>query len=308
MAFSLHSRGLQQQQQHQQQMQQMQQQQSQQQQAAARPTAHATRRGAPRPPLAPLLPTTPRSAATRARTQVFIPLTVFIVLMKLTMQYVHNMTMASSPSTKEVAEIKEQQAVTRSQRIRAAAGWLPETGFRMRREFFVEKTHGLFNQPPKTRAMHETMATDPNMMADMMKKNLTGMVPQVVMGTAVSFFFSGFVMGKIPFGLSPRFRPMLQRGVDLASLDVSYLTSLSYYFALLFACRGPFSLVFREHTVDETEMMRRQMNPMAAAGAGFDAAGMFKAEAAAYGALEHEWALAGVEQAALELLQKQLRR
>ena len=44
------------------------------------------------------------------------------------------------------------------------------------------------------------------------------------MGTMVTFFFSGFVMGKVPFSLSPRFRPMLQRGVDLASLDVSYFT------------------------------------------------------------------------------------
>jgi hypothetical protein len=238
---------------------------------------------------------------------VFLPLTVFIVLMKLMMQYVHQMTSTSSGGTKEMPEIAEQQAVQRSQRVRAAAGWLPESAFRARREFFVDKDKGLFSQAPKTRAMHETMATDPSLMADMMKKNLTGMVPQVVMGTAVSFFFSGFVMGKIPFGLSPRFRPMLQRGVDLAGLDVSYLTSLSYYFALLFACRGPFSLVFREHTLDETEMMRRQMNPMAAAGAGFDAAGMFKAEAAAYGALEHEWGLVGAEEAALAVLKRQLR-
>jgi hypothetical protein len=65
------------------------------------------------------------------------------------------------------------------------------------------------------------------------------------MGTIVSFFFSGFVMGKVPFSLSPRFRPMLQRGVDLASLDVSYFTGLSYYILLLFSSRGPFSLVFR---------------------------------------------------------------
>jgi hypothetical protein len=37
----------------------------------------------------------------------------------------------------------------------------------------------------------------------------SGMLPQIVMGAAVSFFFSGFVMGKIPFGLSPPpFRPM----------------------------------------------------------------------------------------------------
>ena len=26
----------------------------------------------------------------------------------------------------------------------------------------------------------------------------------------VNFFFSGFVMGKVPFSLSPRFKPMLQ--------------------------------------------------------------------------------------------------
>ncbi len=41
-------------------------------------------------------------------------------------------------------------------------------------------------------------------------------------------------MGKIPFPLSPRFKPMLQRGIDLVGLDVSYFTSLSYYILLLF--------------------------------------------------------------------------
>eukprot|EP00879_Flechtneria_rotunda_P003630 GHRR01003867.1.p1 GENE.GHRR01003867.1~~GHRR01003867.1.p1 ORF type:complete len:255 (+),score=57.62 GHRR01003867.1:276-1040(+) len=235
------------------------------------------------------------------RNWVFIPLTIFIVLMKLLMQYAHQMNTAVPITTKELAEIREQQAVQRSARIRAAANWLPETAFRMRKAFFTDKDEGLFNQKPKSRAMHETMATDPSFMVDMMKKNLTGMLPQIVMGTAVSFFFNGFVMGKIPFGLSPRFRPMLQRGVDLAALDVSYFTSLSYYFALLFASRGPFSLVFREHTLDETEMMRRQMNPMAG-GAGFDAAGMFKTEQAAWEASQHEWVVSGSEEQALQVL------
>ncbi|KAF8061316.1 emc3 [Scenedesmus sp. PABB004] len=237
------------------------------------------------------------------RDWVFIPLTVFIVLMKLLMQYAHNMTNAAPPSSKELPEIREQQAVTRSGRVRGAANFLPETAFRMRRDYFVGREGGLFAAKPVSRPMHEAMATDPSFMVDMMKKNLTGMLPQIVMGAAVSFFFSGFVMGKIPFGLSPRFRPMLQRGVDLSSLDVSYFTSLSYYFALLFASRGPFSLIFREATLDETEMMRRQMNPMAGgAAAGFDAASAFKAEVAGYDAGEHEWALAGAEDEALAVL------
>jgi len=223
--------------------------------------------------------------------------------------------------------------------------------------------------------MHETMVTDPSMMADMMKKNLTGMVPQVggeglwvglgldpslglglgcnadaasgthtapflqhqqshnpkpkvhtaastphppppnpqtdtpphpqiLMGTLVTFFFSGFVMGKVPFGLSPRFRPMLQRGVDLASLDVAYFTGLSYYILLMFSSRGPFSLVFREDTVDESEVMRRQMTMGMTPGAGFDAAGVFKSEKAAWEATTHEWGLDGAEGEALAVLRK----
>lgn len=40
-------------------------------------------------------------------------------------------------------------------------------------------------------------------------------------------------------------RTVPQRGIDLASLDVSYFTSLSYYILLLFGLRGVFSLVFR---------------------------------------------------------------
>lgn len=67
------------------------------------------------------------------RDWVFIPLTLFIVLMKLLMQYAHQMTSAAPVTTKVLAEIQEQQGVTRSQRIRAAANWLPESAFRMRK-------------------------------------------------------------------------------------------------------------------------------------------------------------------------------
>lgn len=47
---------------------------------------------------------------------------------------------------------------------------------------------------------------------------------------------------------------MVQRGVDLPSLDVTYFTSLSYYILLLFGLRGVFMLFFRENTIDETQV------------------------------------------------------
>ena len=61
----------------------------------------------------------------------------------------------------------------------------------------------------------------------------------------VNYFFAGFILGKVPFPLSPSFRPMLQRGIDLPSLEVAYFTSLSYYILLLFGLRGIFTLMFR---------------------------------------------------------------
>ena len=39
--------------------------------------------------------------------------------------------------------------------------------------------------------------------------------------------------------------PLLQRGIDLPSLDPSYFTSLSYYILLLFGLRGVLTLLFR---------------------------------------------------------------
>lgn len=52
----------------------------------------------------------------------------------------------------------------------------------------------------------------------------------------------------------------------MQALDVSYFTSLSYYILLLIGMRGVFSLFFREDTIDDTQLMRKQMNPMASMG------------------------------------------
>ena len=51
----------------------------------------------------------------------------------------------------------------------------------------------------------------------------------------------------------------LQRGIDLPSLDVAYFTSLSYYMLLLFGLRGVMSLMFKEDTIDETQIQKQQM-------------------------------------------------
>ena len=103
------------------------------------------------------------------------------------------------------------------------------------------------------------MLSDPSAMTNMMKNNLGQMVPQMLTKAWVNFFFSGFIVARVPFPLTQRFRGMLQRGVDLPSLDVTYVSSLSWYFLNMFGMRGVLSLVLGEATVDDTALMQQQM-------------------------------------------------
>lgn len=118
---------------------------------------------------------------------------------------------------------------------------------------------GIFQQEVQSVSMNEKMMSDPSMMTGMMKKQMTGTAPHLVMGFLVNQFFAGFVMGKLPFTLSPRFKVMLQRGVDMSSLDVSYFTSLSFYILLLFGLKGILSLMFSADTIDESAVMKQSM-------------------------------------------------
>jgi hypothetical protein len=153
------------------------------------------------------------------------------------------------------------------------------------------------------------MMTNPEAVTGMLKQSLGGIVPQVAMGAFVSFFFSGFILGRVPFPLSPSFRLMLQRGVDLPSLDVTYFTSLSFYILLLFGLRGAFMLAFREGgVIDEASMQRMSMGMGGAGGAAAaapDPAKAFEAEQAAVSALAWDAPrLDGAESAACEALKK----
>lgn len=68
-----------------------------------------------------------------------------------------------------------------------------------------------------------------------------------------------FIAGKLPKDVRVHIYIFLQRGIDLPSLDVSYFTSLSYYMLLLFGLRGVMSLMFKEDTIDETQLQKQQM-------------------------------------------------
>ncbi|PPD85196.1 hypothetical protein GOBAR_DD17856 [Gossypium barbadense] len=143
------------------------------------------------------------------------------------------------------------------------------------------------------------MFSDPNMAMDMMKKNLSMIIPQTLTFAWVNFFFSGFVAAKIPFPLTQRFRSMLQNGIDLSTVDVSYVSSRSWYFLNLFGLRGLFSLILgEENAMDDTQRM------MQMGGFGFDPSKSLSAEKDGLDIVQHEWALPKFEHRAEAVLKK----
>ena len=196
----------------------------------------------------------------------------------------------------QVKSVAAVQTVLRAQRLRANAGWIPESGYKQRRQAFLDKDRGLLVQETEAPNPQQQMMNDPSMMSDMMMKNLNMIVPQVATGAWVSFFFSGFIVARVPFPLTQRFRVMLQRGVDLGSLDVTYISSLSWYFLNLFGLRGLLILVLGEVTFDDTQIMQQQM------AMGMDAPNAFKTEKDQMELVTHRWILPQITERAEKTL------
>jgi ER membrane protein complex subunit 3 len=72
---------------------------------------------------------------------------------------------------------------------------------------------------------------------------MANVLPNMLSMAWISYFFSGFIIIKLPFPLTNSFKAMLQQGIAIDNLDPSYVSSLSWYFINLFGTRGILSLV-----------------------------------------------------------------
>merc|ERR1719272_1278412 len=158
----------------------------------------------------------------------------------------------------KVENVQQASVLAKSKMLRMHSGFIPEESFRMRKKFLIDKH--LSQGKEKNPADALQMMNDPSMFMDMMKKNMVMVVPQMAMMGWVSYFFSGFIVGKLPFPLTDRFKMMLQRGVELSSLDVTYVSSLSLYILTLFGLRGILMIALGPNDdADDTKLMQQQM-------------------------------------------------
>jgi ER membrane protein complex subunit 3 len=171
----------------------------------------------------------------------------------------HHLTryLASAPKAELVA-LKEAHAVQRAERVRANAGYLTPESFEARRSWACAAETGALRNPSAKTAAPAQMLADPTLMTSMLTKNLSMIVPNMLTAAWVNFFFTGFVVGRVPFPLTQRFRGMLQRGVALKSLDVTYVSSLSWYFLNFFGLGGVFQLMLGNNALNDAQAMQAQ--------------------------------------------------
>ncbi|KAF8694892.1 hypothetical protein HU200_037993 [Digitaria exilis] len=275
---------------------------------------------------------------TAIRDWVLIPLSVVMVLIGVLRYFVSKLmrSPAASPSP-DPKLVREGQVVIRARNLRTNAQFIPTKAFKARKVYYTNEENGLLHVPKEdAQKAQAAMFSDPNMAMDMMKKNLSMIVPQVqcsanrimriLLNCAlysvltclslslsylqtltfawVNFFFSGFVAAKIPFPLTQRFRGMLQNGIDLSTVDVSYVSSRSWYFLNLFGLRGLFSLILGEENATDDAQKMMQMG----GGFGFNPAMSLGAEKDSLDIIQHDWALPKMERHGEDVLRKLLKK
>ena len=195
----------------------------------------------------------------------------------------------------------------RARLLRENGKYLTPQSFAMRRHFFNNEETGYFKTQKRPPATPNSSA----MLSDLVKGNFINVLPMVVIGGWINWMFSGFVTTKVPFPLTLRFKPMLQRGVELQSLDASWVSSASWYFLNVFGLRNIYTLVLGENNgtifflcfwisrlilltflaADQTQSMQDQMSLNAAGQMPQDPKAAFKNEWEALEITEYKNAL-----------------
>lgn len=153
--------------------------------------------------------------------------------------------MTSTPKPQELLALREQRSLIRGISFRTNANVLSPASFAARKSYLVSAFQaGTFLKSPETKGQ-----APPNPMSDpaamdgmmgMMKGQMTMIIPQTLIMGWINAFFSGFVVLRMPFPLTPRFKQMLQAGVATREMDVRWVSSISLYFICLYGLQSVF--------------------------------------------------------------------
>lgn len=110
-------------------------------------------------------------------------------------------------------------------------------------------------------AADDPMSAMMNNPMSMMKGSMAFMVQNMVMMQGIQHFFSGFILLKVPFPLTAGFKSMFQRGLgtELPDLEPSYVSSVSWYFLVMYGLRSFLQLVIGDPPLEIREQSSKTM-------------------------------------------------
>jgi ER membrane protein complex subunit 3 len=186
------------------------------------------------------------------RDWVLIPLLLLVVVVHFLRINIFSF-LSSTPNapTKpaEIEEIQQKNLLSRAMKLRTFGHYITGPGFQMRKDYFVNQTNGVL-----TTNIPADKAANPFSAMDMMKQQLIGQVTQYGMFMWVQSFFAGFLLLKVPFSLTEKFKALTQQGVGVPNLDTSYVSSMSWYFIASFGLQKVLQLFQQNPMLKMTDM------------------------------------------------------
>lgn len=164
---------------------------------------------------------------------VLLPITLATLLMGLIRQNLHAYALREPPTT--LAKIRDANQLKRASLLRRNGHRISGHQFEVRRRYFLETLHR-----PRAEVSSVTALMNPESLADQVMSITLTFLPHMALGTWARYSFAGVVVCRLPFSLTPKFRSMLQAGIEVAgrNLDVSYVSALSWYILNLFGNAG----------------------------------------------------------------------
>lgn len=242
---------------------------------------------------------------------ILFPITVVMILTGVLRHYATILT-ANVPKKQDILSIREQQSLLRGINLRINGNSISPESFRSRQNNLVGafKTGVYLKDPEKKGQGAPNPMTDPAAMEGMMgmmKGNIAMIVPQTLIMGWINTFFSGFVIIRLPFPLTIKFKSMLQAGVATKEMDPQWMSSISWYVLCIFGLQPVINyLAGSDEASGQMAQQLGQMSPTAGAqlfGPGIDADKQFQSEAENLAVLVHHHILDGVELRLLKSLE-----
>jgi len=211
---------------------------------------------------------------------VFVPIIYVTCVIQLFRLY-YNLYSSYTKTKKKVkranyGDTKDKQLVEKCDHLSKKYFLLTREAFDSRRNYLCVAERGYLvtnGDRPPVDSVNSMQSAQAGMM-DNMKGMIVMMATTIPAMAWINSFFAGFVLAKVPFSMTQQFRSLTQSGIDMANLDVSYVSSVSFYFLIVFGLNQLQSLLFDDEADEDSmkvinedrKQMQAGMNPMAQSG------------------------------------------